>query len=122
MTDRPNRCVLGECTFEATHAIMLNVPAKGWPIDIHRPVEVFCGLTLCRDHAARVQRHEFMGDHLKAQVKAAVEARGPGPDPDFARAWISAIPINSKRWRHFVKNMTHNPAPPRGFVRRRVAR
>jgi hypothetical protein len=94
-------CQHESCNRPATHAPQLQIPAQGWPIDLHQPVAMFIGVELCKDHATRFGDDFKWSDNLK--IKEAVEfiTRGRAP-PDFERAFHTVVRLDSEAYRTFL--------------------
>ncbi len=92
------------CTHKATHSVTLNIPAKGVPIDLHRPIKMYIGVELCKDHA------KAFGDGFKwddnAPLKNAIEStlRATGrSDADFDRAFHSTVRLDDPGYIQFLE-------------------
>lgn len=83
-------CQHTNCTQPATHAIRVNIPAKGFAIDSHTPMRLTLGLELCLKHAKGFKVNDFLTDQFKQTVTDAARAQNR-VDPDFKRAFITPI-------------------------------
>jgi hypothetical protein len=92
-------CQRQECLRPASMAITLNVPAKGFPISLHQPIRMVLGLRLCRHHARETTAEHLLTPELKGAIEAL--ARGKAP-PDFDRAFVSPISLDSDEYQHFA--------------------
>jgi hypothetical protein len=76
------------------------VPARDWPIDLHQPLSVILNLHCCLAHAKAFDVNEFLDMPTPAAGKTnkiifEMMAAGKQP-PDFDRAFVSAVALNSK--------------------------
>jgi hypothetical protein len=95
------RCMKKSCTHQAQWAPKICVPAQGWPIDCHQPLAMIVGLRLCREHVDALKAEEFFND-VVTDIRGALEALARTHiRPDFARAFITAVRINSDEFRKF---------------------
>lgn len=93
------RCRRAGCTAWATWVPKLNIPARGWAIDSHRPVTVIMNLEVCMAHFdAERMLADLLTPDLKALIREQLVGRVP---PDFDRAWISKVPVDSDEYRQF---------------------
>lgn len=107
-------CIREGCTAKATVAPRLNVPAQGWPIDMHRPMTAIVGMPLCEEHFKDVANLEGLkaalgneikgGDDLMGLIQATLLAAGKLP-PDFDRAWVTRLSINSEEYKSFASRV-----------------
>jgi len=93
-------CAKTGCLAVPEVAIKVNVPAKGHAIDTHQPIGMFIGLKLCRHHGAECKISDFLSDQLKQGVRAVASGRAA---PDFKRAWLSTVEIDSPEFLQFEK-------------------
>lgn len=96
-------CQKNGCTWPASKALTLNVPAKGWPIALHQPVRMVIGLQLCRQCAAAAKPAEFLAGDIT--IKATIESvcrTAKKAEPDFDRAFISPISLDGDEYRRFA--------------------
>lgn len=95
------------CKAEGKWAIKINVPATGWAIDLHQPLVAIVDLALCDACFAKTTLDSILGPQLMeifhVQARCATIASGGDPQravpPDFARAWLSKVSINSNEVR-----------------------
>lgn len=83
-----------DCTAEATCALAVNVPAKGWPIDLHSPMRAVTGVVVCDQHFGDCEASDFLDLPTGGMRKLfEVLAEGKQP-PDFDRAYLSKIKLD----------------------------
>lgn len=89
------------CGAGATHAVKLMVPAAGCPIPEHDPIEIVFGLGLCEACAIeiRMDPSQIISKTLRGIVRQQARATGKA-DPDFSRAFVSLISLDSDEWKH----------------------
>ncbi len=88
------------CARAATHAPRLNIPAQGWPIDLHQPISMFIGIELCKDHAKTFGDGFKWSDNPKLKEAIEIVSRGKAP-PDFDRAFHTVTRLDSDEYRKF---------------------
>lgn len=96
------RCQEEGCPHAAKNALKICVPALGWARDLHKPMECIFGLKLCPTHAAKYGADNFLGAQLSEEEGNMRQifwtvARGQF-EPDFDRAFIELISLNSKEY------------------------
>jgi hypothetical protein len=96
-------CQMKGCTVEATCGLALNVPAVGCPIAEHDPIRVVLGLQLCDKHLAETPPSDFFGADGRLEQIIRIQARGKA-EPDFKRAFVSAVSFESNEWQALIKN------------------
>lgn len=100
------KCDFKGCSEEATCMPKVNVPAMGWPIDMHQPLSFVIGLTLCDKHFASARIGDFLHDGLGTGKSTKeifrIMARGKIP-PDFDQAFLSKCGLNSEEARMLLK-------------------
>lgn len=96
-------CEKNGCPRAATHAPRLSIPAKGWAIELHQPLQMFCGVELCRDHAGEFfagDAPRFWQENPKLRQAVEIMAAGKAP-PDFDRTFADVVRIDSSVYRKF---------------------
>jgi hypothetical protein len=96
------KCGDSNCEAEATHMPKICVPATGWPIDQHNPISVVMGLKLCLKHTRAFRAKETLGlkgEHTMRKVIEVMAKSYGGVPPDFARAFVQPISIDSPEGR-----------------------
>ena len=103
-------CARLECTAKATHTPKICVPGFSYPLKGHQPYQALLGLTLCMTHCKEIDVQQFLKDErLKDAIR--VSARGGAP-PDFTRAFLTIIALNSPEWREFQKAINNRKPEP----------
>jgi len=83
-------CQREGCPAMARWSPRLNVPAQGYALDAHQPMQVILCLKVCDRHMADLSAAELLaGDQLRDVIAAALIGRAP---PDYDRAWIERLP------------------------------
>lgn len=82
----------------------LNIPAKDQPIDLHRPIKMYIGVELCREHAKTFgEGFEWAENQsLRDAIESTLATTGGSP-ADFDRTFHSAIPLNDQGYIQFLK-------------------
>ena len=99
-----SKCENSDCTKEATHAVTLNIPAVGKPIETHQPIKMYVGVKLCLKCAREFgkdftwENNEDLKESLNDTLKTAC-----GSDLDFARSFHSPIAFTNPGYQQFVE-------------------
>lgn len=99
-------CDLKGCGAKATHAVALNIPAKDCHIAEHEPIRCIAGLQVCEacfatlTVAAIASFTGANGITLPEIVSKMCKARNLAA-PDFSRAWLDKVTLDSEEWRTF---------------------
>lgn len=98
------KCEKESCTYEATHSVTLNIPAKDVPIDLHHPIKMYIGVELCKEHAKSFGEGFDWDENkeLREAIEATLAATGRST-ADFDRTFHSAISINDQGYLQFLK-------------------
>lgn len=94
-------CQHSGCPQLATHMPCLMVPAKGWPIEAHQPIQFALGVKVCLHHAKGAGAAALLerNPKLVEVIKVAARAANPGgAKPDFERAWIDPLALDGARY------------------------
>ena len=100
----PRICARTGCGAPATHALKVNVPLEGLLLGQHVPISMMFGLRLCHACARKEKIETWMTDQFRTLVTMSAKMRkhkGKPIKPDFARAWISAVPLGSPEFQTF---------------------
>lgn len=99
------RCNHEGCQADAKWAAKICVPAQGWPIDQHKPLEMILGVGVCETHWPPLD--------LQPSLSADFQSEDPGAPslrrvfefmaagrcaPDFDRAWLAKVSVNSREF------------------------
>lgn len=95
-------CAKIGCENKGEWAVEVHVPAKGWAIDAHKPMGIICDMPLCRDHASEASLLEAMPD-LRQEISEVIASAGLA-EPDFDRAWTTALRRSSARFAEFERS------------------
>jgi len=93
------------CNRQARIVPLLLVPARGWPLALHRPSRMIFNLPLCRDHFKAMNVADLVNDDNK---QAAIEAFTAGKiaHPDFDRARLESLAIDSAEFAEFLRRLS----------------
>ena len=104
------------CKRTAEVAPEIVVPhAVGAPFVPNRQLGVLLGLTLCRrcclsfDVKAQAALPDFVGFIRQAAAQQAARFRAPFTEPDFARAKLEIVKLNSEKYRRLAPKITGKP-------------
>jgi len=86
-------CMSRRCKSEAEYSIKALVPACGCDFYELPPVEVYCGLLLCRSCASGLKWQDVINDEIKDNVTSMMMARHQVL-PDFPRSKLQIISCN----------------------------
>lgn len=109
------KCEFKGCESPARYAPKLMVPATGIPIDLHNPLAAICSLPLCDIHISEITAKDILAgqfdgsgeqivDPLKDIFRIAARSVG-GQPPDFERAFIRKVRIDSDEYKTFERQM-----------------
>lgn len=98
-------CNRQNCQEPGKWACKINIPAEGWAINSHQPLSMMIGLEVCDTHFTEIKIEDFLTDDLKELAEKVLEGKQP---PDFARAWMSRISINSPEFKKFKSQVKSN--------------
>ena len=107
------KCDQTGCARPAVFAPEIFTPAEGRP-QLHiateyRPVRLMLRLTFCEQHVDVVKPHMVLNDQMKARIEEHAKKTRPADfKPDFDRAWIWYVRINSDEYRKFVAMVDAN--------------
>lgn len=96
-------CAKEGCDRRATHSVLAKVPAKGY-FPLSKPLEIFCQVGLCKDHAeAEVKSggKGLFGSEFQATITDLVTAALGRVPPDWGRAEFKAIRLDSPEYQEF---------------------
>lgn len=102
-------CDRDGCSEPASHAPKLCVPATGRPIDTHQPLAIIFGLQCCRKHVDEMKAETFLSEpqvKMMFEMAARASCAQSGVDyiaPDFDRAFIEKIRIDSMEFLNFMR-------------------
>lgn len=85
-------CDFKGCVHQATHHPKVCVPAKGWPIDSHKPSGAVFGMKLCKEHARAFDAQALLLIKTNKEIFVDISL-GNMQEPDFTRAFVIAVPI-----------------------------
>lgn len=104
------KCARKGCEDEAVCALALNVPAMGCPIPEHEPIKLVLGLVLCDKHFKDEKPENFFSadSGIKSIIRDQLAMQGwqqcvKFAEPDFKRAFLSAVPFDDPNWIEFCK-------------------
>lgn len=95
------KCAKIGCGNKGEWAVEAHLPAKGWAIEAHKPITIICDMPLCRDHASEASLIEAMPD-LRQTIREVVASAGL-VEPDFDRAWTTALRRSSAKFVEFER-------------------
>ena len=100
-----NACHEVDCHRLARIVPLLLVPARGWPLALHRPARMIFNLPVCRDHFKAMSVADLVNDDNK---QAAIEAfmAGKIARPDFDRATLQSLAIDSTEFAEFLRRIS----------------
>ncbi len=102
------KCQMKGCEADAACALALNVPAAGCPTPEHDPIRVVVGLHLCAQHLAETKPEDFFTADGHLEQIVIIQAHGKA-EPDFKRAFVSAVSLDSEEWKALTKNRPQAP-------------
>lgn len=102
-----DRCSVTGCPHKGEWAIRARIPAKGWSLDLHRPLSILVGMPLCRDHASEQNLLATFPD-LREVVVRILDGAGYAA-PDFERAWVEAIRRTDPEYLEFERQQAGRP-------------
>ena len=109
-------CDHKNCKRTAEVAPEIIVPhAAGFPFDPKRQLGVLLGLKLCRRHClgfdvkAQAALPDFVGFLRQAAQQQARRLGLPYQEPDFARAKIEVVRLDSEKYRRLAPKITGKP-------------
>lgn len=97
------KCSSKDCPHGAKYAPAICVPAMGWPLEQHDHLEAMMLLPLCESCIKEFKADNFLGPEANVNGKNAMRevftilTKGKVP-PDFDRAYIKHVSINSKEY------------------------
>jgi len=91
------KCQSKGCEEQAVCGLALNVPARGCPVAEHDPIRVVLRLQLCAACVQKTNAPEFFPSDGPLQKMIRAQAQGKA-EPDFARAFASAVSFESEEW------------------------
>lgn len=93
-------CAWEGCPLPARFAPQLRVPAKGYALNRVRPLRLICTIVLCDQHIGSITPEILLNDALRENFeKAAAQGSGGTLRPDFMRAWVHPVSINSPEYK-----------------------
>lgn len=103
-------CKVG-CSNRASVAPKVCVPATGWPIGSHKPLEALLGLPLCKDHFEEINSQELVQDEKMRQVfRSAARMNGSPLAPDFKRTFVVPVRLDSDEYVKFTEMKKRTPS------------
>jgi hypothetical protein len=99
------KCSEKNCKNQATVAPALFIPAMGVSIHQHTPIKMVMTVPFCNQHFKTMDIKNFMLPEGKRRITEALRAIGRA-DPDFERAWLKPISIESDEYRELLKAST----------------
>jgi len=105
-------CMRKRCAVEAKWAPKLCVPAKNIPIEAHQPIAAILGCVVCDRHFDDMSASDWLETDdgrpspLVAIFKQLVAGRAP---PDFERAFLTRVSVNSSEYLRYVAAVTGVP-------------
>lgn len=109
------KCDFKGCLSPARWTPKLMVPATGWPIDSHVPLAAICDLPLCDIHIAEITAKDMLAGDLAGTAKTKVSPLKEifrigaksvgGVPPDFDRAFIRKVRLDSDEYRAFRRQV-----------------
>ncbi len=108
------KCMTTGCPHDAKWAPKINVPAEGWSVEMHQPLSFTMSLAVCDACWPDLKASDFVGPELEKEKGnmrqiARLMTKGKCP-PDFERAWLSKVSINSNEY----KILSEHGAAPKG--------
>ena len=97
-------CARKDCDRKGEWSVIINIPAKGWAIDMHQPMQMTIGLPLCREHAHEGDLSWYLTEEGKGLIREQLHARRLA-EPDFARAWITPIRTSDPKFRDAKRSL-----------------
>jgi len=100
MSDENKTCNWEACT--VAHPLFvpkLCTPAKGLGVQRIKPLSCICNIPLCDQHFRMLKVEELLTDDARTGFVNAAASIGK-LEPDFARAWIAPVSINSPEYRN----------------------
>lgn len=98
------KCEREACTREATHMPVLCVPATGWPKGSHEPMQMFCGVKLCKFHANEFRVDPLAeGNEKMREVMVEMARAMEKVKPDFRRSWMEFRRLESVEVKKFLE-------------------
>lgn len=82
----PDKCSTEGCGNEAAGLLVINVPATGWPIDMHKPLSFILGIKTCDQCLRDCNVKDFLNGDIKEVIEIATRGRCA---PDYERAFLS---------------------------------
>ncbi len=107
MTHPPKPCGWKGCTRAGVFAPKICVPARGFAIDCHQPMTAILGLALCDEHVKATTPAVILSDKLRELFMEITRSQGKAR-PDFDRAWVSPVSLNSNEYKRFEKQQGQN--------------
>lgn len=102
-------CCHVDCQLEAKWAPKLCVPATGVPIDTHNPLKIIMSIPVCDDHIGEMRAPDFLSHDPRLKGIFEMMARGRAA-PDFERAFIQRVSLNSSEYKIFRKQQEEHRA------------
>lgn len=102
------KCQHEECEQAAQFAPQVCVPGKGYPQEYSRALRAIFGLKLCKTHclefsATEQFEHVATKDKWQKIFRMLARSTGSSVPPDFERAWVHPLPLDSDDWRAMEK-------------------
>lgn len=104
------KCSEKNCMKHGKWAPKINVPAKGWPIDMHQPIQSIMTIELCEEHKNSYSIENFINNEtpeLQQILTMACKSQGKA-EPDFDRAWLSWLGVGSSEYIKFKGHVRSN--------------
>ena len=96
-------CDRADCGEPAAWSFKLCVPAQGKSPRDFAPLQALVGVTLCPRHMHETNPGEWLDAH-EGNMRAVFTQMANGrARPDFARAWLQPVSINSPEFANFER-------------------
>lgn len=108
-------CAETGCPCRATHGVIIHIPAKGYAIEAHTPLQMAAKMSWCERHAKAFSIANWLDpklDHEPGNLRETVRdmlAALHRAAPDFDRAWVQAYPLESPMMQGFASVWAGKP-------------
>lgn len=93
------KCFHIGCSKSPRFAAKINIPLEGMPVMYSKPFGVLTNIGVCPYHTQALEVEEFLNENFIKIVELA--NKGQKLKPDFSRAFISMVKLNSEEYRQF---------------------
>lgn len=94
-------CFEEGCECLATYLPKVCVPARGYPLEVERSAQCIVQFPMCWKHIQEIKMPEFMTPELEEIFRMMLRNKQP---PDFARAWVHHLPLDSDEAQDFMRS------------------